>query len=233
MYNFGPKHRKLSLFDILPNPVPGIKFDGRIGESDDFDSLQRRRFNHNLIARRITRNKQLLAKRTTCSSMAIIHDFPMAHTCKTAPILSGYQTYATFHDTSMEDAVVDSHLSMPMTLYFAVCEFSCPEIVFASLPRQPPDGIFTTFIVSAFIGFIFGTMTVWACMKISAYSLWKSFVATIQAAIRHKDRPIESTTTHDHTTNIDVSYFFGMMVSAASLHRWHLFVETSQALCQL
>ena len=67
----------------------------------------------------------------------------MAHICQTAPILSGYQTYATFHDTSMEDAVIDSHSSMPMTLYFAVCEFSCPEIVFAYLPRRPPDGILT------------------------------------------------------------------------------------------
>ena len=42
IYNFGPKHRKRSLFDILCNPVPGIEFDGRIGESDDYDSLKRR-----------------------------------------------------------------------------------------------------------------------------------------------------------------------------------------------
>jgi hypothetical protein len=148
VYNFGPKHCKRSLFDILRNPVPGIEFDGCIGESDDFDSLQRRQFNHNLIARRIARNKQLSAKRTTRSSTAIIHDVLMAHICHTAPILSGYQTYATFHDTSMENAVIDSRSSMPMTLYFAICNFLCPEIVFASLPQRPPDGILTKFIVS-------------------------------------------------------------------------------------
>jgi len=39
VYDFGPKHRKRTLFDILLNPVPGIEFEGRIGESDDFDSL--------------------------------------------------------------------------------------------------------------------------------------------------------------------------------------------------
>jgi hypothetical protein len=82
VYNFGPKHCKRSVFDILCNPVPGIEFDGCSGESDDFDSLQRQRFNHNLIARRIARSKQFLAKQTTCSSMAIIHDFQMAHICK-------------------------------------------------------------------------------------------------------------------------------------------------------
>jgi hypothetical protein len=53
IYNFSPKHRKRSLFEILHNPVPGIEFEGRINESDDFDSLKRRRFNHNLISRRI------------------------------------------------------------------------------------------------------------------------------------------------------------------------------------
>jgi hypothetical protein len=46
MHNFGPKHRKQSLLDILCNPVPGVEFDGRIGESEDFASLRRRRFNH-------------------------------------------------------------------------------------------------------------------------------------------------------------------------------------------
>jgi hypothetical protein len=39
VYDFGPKHRKRMLFDILLNPVPGIEFEGRLGESDDFDSL--------------------------------------------------------------------------------------------------------------------------------------------------------------------------------------------------
>ena len=39
VYDFGPKHCKRSLFDILRNPVPGIEFEGRPGESDDIDSL--------------------------------------------------------------------------------------------------------------------------------------------------------------------------------------------------
>jgi hypothetical protein len=39
VYNFCPKHCKRSLFDVLSNPVPGIEFDGRLGESDEFDLL--------------------------------------------------------------------------------------------------------------------------------------------------------------------------------------------------
>ena len=53
VYDFGPKHRKRSLLDILLNPVPGVEFEGRIGETDDMDSFRRRRFNHNLVARRL------------------------------------------------------------------------------------------------------------------------------------------------------------------------------------
>ena len=39
VYDFGPKHCKRTLFDILLNPVPGIEFEGRLGKSDDFNSL--------------------------------------------------------------------------------------------------------------------------------------------------------------------------------------------------
>ena len=62
MYDFGPKHRKRSLFDILRHPVPGIEFEGRPGESQDIDLVRRRRFNHCLLARRIARRKHLTQK---------------------------------------------------------------------------------------------------------------------------------------------------------------------------
>jgi hypothetical protein len=39
VYDFGPKHHKRSLFDILWKPVPGIEFKGRPGGSDDIDLL--------------------------------------------------------------------------------------------------------------------------------------------------------------------------------------------------
>jgi hypothetical protein len=39
VYDFGPKHRKRFLLDILWNPVPGIEFEGQLGESADFESL--------------------------------------------------------------------------------------------------------------------------------------------------------------------------------------------------
>ncbi len=44
----------------------------------------------------------------------------MAHISPIAPKLHGYhQTYATFHDTSMEHEVIDSDTNMPMTLPFS------------------------------------------------------------------------------------------------------------------
>ncbi len=38
-YDFGPKCRKRTFFDILLNPVPGVEFEGRLGETDDFDAF--------------------------------------------------------------------------------------------------------------------------------------------------------------------------------------------------
>jgi hypothetical protein len=102
VYNFGPKHSQRSVIDILLNPVPGIAFEGRISESKDFDLLKLRRFNHNLVARRIAGNAHLSAKRTTQSSVLVIHDCHMAIMSPIAPKIHGYQTYATFHNTSME-----------------------------------------------------------------------------------------------------------------------------------
>ncbi len=53
VYNFGPKHCKCSLKDILLNPVPGIEFEGRVRESSDYDSFKCRRFNHNPVGCRL------------------------------------------------------------------------------------------------------------------------------------------------------------------------------------
>jgi hypothetical protein len=39
-----------SVIEILFNPVQGIEFEGRTTESNDFDLLKHRRFNHNLTA---------------------------------------------------------------------------------------------------------------------------------------------------------------------------------------
>ncbi len=39
VYDFGPKCRKRTFFDILLNPVLGIEFEERLGETDDFDAF--------------------------------------------------------------------------------------------------------------------------------------------------------------------------------------------------
>ncbi len=143
VYDFGPKHRKRSLFDILRNPVPGIEFEGRPGESDDFDSLQRRRFNHCILARQIARRKHLTQKRTTQSMSPIVHDCRMSYIDPSAPRLYGYESHFMMHSESMGKQVTASEHSMPMTIYFAICQFSCPDIVFCELPQMPPKGIIT------------------------------------------------------------------------------------------
>jgi hypothetical protein len=120
---------------------------GRDGESNDLNSFRRRRFNHDLVARCIARNKHLLAKQVPQSSTVIAHDCPLSKINASALKLNGYETYATFHNTSMEQEVSASDQSMPMTLHFVILEFSCPDSIFLSLPRGPPDGLITSFLV--------------------------------------------------------------------------------------
>ncbi len=86
-----------------------------------------------------------------------------------------------------------------MTLYFAICEYSCPEIVFSLLPKWPPDGLITAFIISMLIGF-----------NISIYLVWKFLVDEIKVADWHTDIPLEPLTLHNHTNLID-----------AKTYRWH------------
>jgi hypothetical protein len=111
--------------------------------------------------------KRLLAKWTTQSSVAMIYDCPMANMSPIAPKLHRYQTYATFHNTSMEHQVMDSEQSMPMTLYFAINEFLCPEIVFSKLPRRPPNGFITLILAMALIFSIFSVIKIHTCSRFS------------------------------------------------------------------
>jgi hypothetical protein len=97
----------------------------------------------------------------------MIYDCPMANMSPIAPKLHGYQTYATFHNTSMEHQVMDSEQSMPMTLYFAIDEFLCPEIVFSKLPWRLPNGFITSILAMALIFSIFSVITICTCSCLS------------------------------------------------------------------
>jgi len=187
VYDFGPKHRKRSFLDILLNPVPGVEFDGRLGESDDYESLRRRRFNHGLLACRILRQKQLTQRRTTQNTATVVYDCRISYIDSGAPRLYGYETYFTLHSDSMGKQVTAGEHSMPMTIYFAICEFSCPDIVFSDLPRMPPKGIITHTLLSILITGIFGVMTLRVCVALTKQKL----VAEI-CAIRWTDRLIQS-----------------------------------------
>jgi hypothetical protein len=144
VYDFGPKHRKRTLMDIITNPVPGIEFEGRLGDSDTFDSFQQRRFNHNAVERKHQRNKTLLSKLTTKSTTSMVYDRPITKIKSVAPRLYGYATYPTMNNASfMKNNIDEMPQTMQMTLYFLICHFSCPEIVFKMLPHQPPDGFIT------------------------------------------------------------------------------------------
>ena len=67
----------------------------------------------------------------------------------------------------MEQEVTASVHSMPMMLYFAIIEFSCLENVFLSLPRRPPDGFVTSFLISILITTIFTIITTCTCLSLS------------------------------------------------------------------
>jgi hypothetical protein len=95
-------------------------------------------------------------KRNTRSIASIAHDCPNSHINLTAPQLHGYQFYFTLNDDPMGKRGHEGEQSMPMMLYFAICSFLCPDIVFSELPRIPRKGFITLFIVRAIITMFFG-----------------------------------------------------------------------------
>ena len=81
--------------------------------------------------------------------------------------------------------------SMPMTLYFAICNFSCPDIVFSALPRMPTKGVITAFIVRAIIMIFFGRIVFRTSIRLATLRirqikcpLWKDMIARLFSFLR-------------------------------------------------
>ncbi len=150
--------------------------------------------------------------------MSILHDCPISHIKLDAPQLHGYQAFYTSNNDSSGKNVNKSKHSMPMTLYFAICQFSAPDTVFLTLPRMPPKGIITSILVKFIITGIFGIITARSC-----YCMWRRLcVAEIQAlSQRLTNRPITdgSWTTQNISgcNNNEVDQFNNVPLSS-----WHL-----------
>ena len=143
----------------------------------------------------------------------IIHDCRMSYIDPSAPRLYGYESYFTMHSESIGKQVTVGEHSMLMTIYFAICQFSCPDIVFSELPRKPPKGIITHVLLSTLITWIFGIITLRTCVSLTKQKL----VAEIRA-IRWIDRLIKSETSHLPTDNVlPRSWDDGMRSSITSM----------------
>jgi hypothetical protein len=163
--------------DIITNLAPGLEFKGRLGESDTFDSFQRRRFNYNAVERKLQRNKALLSKLTTKSTTSMVYNCPITTIKSVAPSLYGYATYPTMNNASfMENHIDEMPQTMQMTLYFAMCHFSCPEKVFKMLPRRPPDGFIIEGLTVSIITAIYSIIIFQAWIRILNIS-WKRFLS--------------------------------------------------------
>jgi hypothetical protein len=104
-----------------------------------------------------------------------------------APQLHDFQTYYMGNDEPNGKHVNESEHSTLMTLFFVVCHFLTPDIVFSDLPRMPPKGIITSILVKFIITGIFGIITTQTCYRM----LNQLCVAEIQAfSQRCTDRSI-------------------------------------------
>jgi hypothetical protein len=117
------------------------------------------------------------------SIASTVHDCPITHINSTAQKLYGYQSYFTLNDDPMGKRGTEGEHSMPMTLYFAICNFSCPDIVFSVLPRMPPKGVITAFMVRAIITMIFGRIVLQTsirlaslCVRQMKFPSWKDII---------------------------------------------------------
>jgi hypothetical protein len=71
----------------------------------------------------------------------------------------------------MGKQVTDGEHRMPMTIYFAICYFSCLDIVFRKLPRMPPKGVIMHALLSILITWIFGVITLRAIFSLTKQKL--------------------------------------------------------------
>ncbi len=138
-----------------------------------------------------------MQRRTTQSMSLIIHDCQMSFLDPSAPRLYGYESYFTLHSDTMGKQVTVGKYSMPMTIYFTICKFSCPDLVFSALPQMPPEGIITHGLLGTLINCIFGIITFRTCVSLTQQKL----LAEIRA-IRWTDRLIQSDTTDSSTNDV-------------------------------
>jgi hypothetical protein len=86
------------------------------------------------------------------------------------------------HIKSRGKQVTEGEHSMPMTIYFAICHFSCPDIIFLELPRVLPNSFITCVLVNAIIAGIFGVITCQTCIHI----MKQGIVSEIKEKIRQQ-----------------------------------------------
>ena len=97
----------------------------------------------------------------TQSTVSIVNDCRMSYIDPNAPQLCGYETYFTLHSEFMGKLVTKGEHSMPMMLYFALGQFSCPDsFVFCGLQWKLPNGMITHALMIILIAGIFGIITV-------------------------------------------------------------------------
>jgi hypothetical protein len=82
----------------------------------------------------------------------------------------------------MEHGVIDSETSMQTTLHFAICKFSCPEIVFSKLPQCLPDRLITSFLAMTLISTIFPVITFHACSHLGNH--WLKQIKTTRTILK-------------------------------------------------
>ena len=101
------------------------------------------------------------------SIASAVHGCLTSHINSTAPKLYGYQSYFTLNNNPMGKIGIEGEHSMPMTLFFAICNFSCPDIFFSALPKIPPKGVITVFIVRAIITMFFGQIVLRTSIRLA------------------------------------------------------------------
>jgi len=113
-------------------------------------------------------------KMVTRSITTVVHDCSMTSLSIVTPSLHGYKTYATSNDSRFNKRHLDeSPHTMQMTLYFAICHFLCPDLVFKALPRRPPDGFITDGLALVTISLIFGLLVSRAWIRMLQFSAWR------------------------------------------------------------
>jgi hypothetical protein len=170
VYNFGPRHRQRSVWQILFNPDPDASYYVNI---DDMKLVKM--FRPNRCRRRIVRSKRYCsAEDYHLHRQRIRHGLIDCKYNNIDPASTQHLNLSTFSMPMGSVGTWNIYHGVIPSISAAFSRYLSSQVVFSLFPRKPPDGLIARSIVLMLVIAIYSGMTISGCFRIWRYALRES-----------------------------------------------------------